>query len=62
MVVVVSPDHIKTEIVNKFSPVYQHDCHEFFTHIMSNLQDEETPIQEKQYTDSDNMSAESSWN
>jgi hypothetical protein len=29
---------------------------------MSNLQDEETPVQEKQYTDSDNMSAESSWN
>jgi len=29
---------------------------------MSNLQDEETPITEKQNTDSDNMSAESSWN
>ena len=37
VVVVVSPDYIKTEIVNKFSPVYQHDCHEFFTYIMSNL-------------------------
>jgi hypothetical protein len=29
---------------------------------MSNLQDEETPVTEKQNTDSDNMSAESSWN
>lgn len=29
---------------------------------MSNLQDEENPVGEKQNTDSDNMSAETSWN
>ena len=34
---VVSPEHIKQEIYTKFSPVFQHDCHEFFTYIMSTL-------------------------
>jgi ubiquitin C-terminal hydrolase len=42
--VIISPEQIKQEIYNKFSPVFQHDCHEFFTYIMSNLQDEETPV------------------
>ena len=44
---IVQPEHIKQEIYNKFSPVFQHDCHEFFTYIMSTLQDEETPILDK---------------
>lgn len=44
---VMSPNFIKEEIYRKFSPVYQHDCHEFLTYIMSTLQDEETPIQNK---------------
>jgi len=35
--IVVSPDLIKNEIYSKFSPVYQHDCHEFFTYVMSTL-------------------------
>lgn len=40
---VLSPEYVKTEIIGKFSPVFQHDCHEFFMYIMSTLQDEETP-------------------
>ena len=44
---VISPNSIKEEIYRKFSPVYQHDCHEFFTYIMSTLQDEETPSPDK---------------
>ena len=42
--VVVSPNYIEQEIFSKFSPVQQHDCHEFFTHVISNLQDEENPL------------------
>ena len=42
--VIITPEMIKQEIYSTFSPVYQHDCHEFLTYIMSNLQDEETPI------------------
>jgi hypothetical protein len=40
---ILSPDYIKQEIIGKFSPVFQHDCHEFFMYMMSTLQDEETP-------------------
>ena len=34
--------------MSKFSPMQQHDSHEFLTYIMSILQDEETPITDKQ--------------
>ena len=60
-IVVVSPDLLKQEIFGKFSPVYQHDCHEFFTYVMSTLQDEETPTVSHQSTDTSNQSAEIAW-
>ena len=34
---ILSPDYIKQEIIGKFSPVFQHDCHEFFMYMMSTL-------------------------
>ena len=43
---VVTPELIRQEIYNRFSPIYQHDCHEFFTYVFSTLQDEETPVHE----------------
>mmetsp|Transcript_19211 Transcript_19211/g.18351 ORF Transcript_19211/g.18351 Transcript_19211/m.18351 type:complete len:147 (+) Transcript_19211:70-510(+) len=59
---VVSPDLIKTEIYTRFSPVYQHDCHEFFTYIMSTLQDEETPTLEQSQNENANLNEEVAWN
>ena len=58
-----SPDSIKNEVCGKFSPVYQHDCHEFFTYIISNLQDEETPLIDKSSINSSGKTGgEESWN
>lgn len=30
-----------------------HDCHEFLMHLMSNLQDEETPAEDSKFDGSD---------
>ncbi len=59
--VIVQPDMIKQEIYNKFSPVFQHDCHEFFTYIMSTLQDEETPIQKSSTIGQTTSPEEAAW-
>jgi len=37
---------LKDATMRKFYPVMQHDCHEFFCHVLSSLQDEETPQQQ----------------
>ena len=38
-----NPTPLKNLIRRKFVPTMQHDSHEFFTHVLSMLQDEETP-------------------
>ena len=41
---VFNPVNIKDNISFKFYPIFQHDSHEFLIHILSMLQDEETPV------------------
>jgi hypothetical protein len=41
---ILNPTGLKNLIRKKFYPTMQHDSHEFFVHMMSSLQDEETPI------------------
>ena len=41
---ILNPTGLKNLIRKKFYPTMQHDSHEFFMHIISSLQDEETPV------------------
>lgn len=40
---ILNPTGLKNLIRKKFYPTMQHDSHEFFMHVLSQLQDEETP-------------------
>ena len=42
--IVLNPTGLKNLIRTKFYPTLQHDSHEFFVHLLSQLQDEETPV------------------
>ena len=44
---VADPYFLRNVISKKFYPIQMHDCHEFLIHLLSNLQDEETPINRK---------------
>ena len=46
---ILNPTGLKNLIRKKFYPTMQHDSHEFFMHIISSLQDEETPIEIKKF-------------
>ena len=41
--VILNPTQLKNLIRRLFYPTMQHDSHEFFIHVLSQLQDEETP-------------------
>ena len=40
---------IKDCVRKKFTPTMQHDSHEFLMHLLSQLQDEETPVNNKKF-------------
>lgn len=40
---ILNPTQLKNLIRRQFYPTMQHDSHEFFIHVLSQLQDEETP-------------------
>jgi ubiquitin C-terminal hydrolase len=44
-----NPTMLKNLIRKKFYPMMQHDVHEFLMHILSQLQDEETPANIKKF-------------
>ena len=46
---ILNPTGLKNLIRKKFTPMMQHDSHEFFMHIIGSLQDEETPINMKKF-------------
>lgn len=46
---ILNPTGLKNLIRKKFYPTMQHDSHEFFMHIISSLQDEETPVNIKKF-------------
>ena len=46
---ILNPTGLKNLIRKKFYPTMQHDSHEFFMHIISSLQDEETPVNNKKF-------------
>lgn len=41
--------HLKDTVAKKFHPILQHDSHEFMAYLLSNLQDEETPVEGSQF-------------
>lgn len=50
---VVDVNYLKNIVVKKFHPILQHDSHEFMAHLLSSLQDEETPWEGSQFNGSD---------
>jgi ubiquitin C-terminal hydrolase len=46
---ILNPTGLKNLIRKKFYPMMQHDSHEFLMHLMSELQDEETPVANKKF-------------
>jgi ubiquitin C-terminal hydrolase len=44
-----NPTMLKNLIRKKFFPSMQHDVHEFLMHMLSTLQDEETPVDNKKF-------------
>ena len=46
---VLNPVNLKNLIRKKFYPTQMHDSHEFLMHMISQLQDEETPLSNKKF-------------
>lgn len=46
---ILNPTGLKNLIRKKFYPTIQHDSHEFLMHVLSSLQDEETPVNNKKF-------------
>lgn len=44
-----NPTGLKNKIRRHFTPMMQHDSHEFLMHIIGELQDEETPLDVKKF-------------
>lgn len=46
---VLNPTMLKNLIRRRFTPIMQHDSHEFLMHLLSELQDEETRVGDKKF-------------
>jgi len=45
--IIISPDYLVKTISSVFNPLQQHDSHEFFTFVLTRLEEEETPTEKR---------------